>query len=121
MSYATENVQAALFADPVGRCLSHSLGDNEPPPERLGPFTCIADAKFFLRAVGEALRFPSVVVVDVDISHPGHSRARSPCLGGPAMGLGSDVAFAGLGSELWLKQVLLRSGSGLPSKDWQQQ
>lgn len=101
-----ENLQAALFADPVGRCLSSALGDDEPPPERLGPFTCVADAKFFLRALAEALRFHSVVIVDVDSSNPSHPSAPSRRPGGYAVGVGMGAAFAGLGSEILLKQVI---------------
>lgn len=85
--------------------------DEPPPPERLGPFTCVADASFFLRALGEALRFPSMVVVDVDSSHPVHPPAPPPRLG-HAMG----VAFGGRGSEILLEQVLLRAPLGLSSE-----
>lgn len=84
--------------------MSYSLGDDEPPPERLGPFTCVADAKFFLRALGEALRFPSIVVVETDNSH-GHPIAPSLRRGGHAIG----ATFSGLGSEVLLKQVLPHS------------
>lgn len=49
-----------MFADPAGRCLSY--GDDEP--QRLGPFTCVADASFLLRALAATLGFSTLLVVD---------------------------------------------------------
>ena len=96
-----DNSQAARFADPLHRCLANSAGENDdsdvPPAARLGLFTCIADTQFFLRAVGEALRFPSVTVVDVGDppSHFGYEMA----------GAGTGLAFGGRDSETYAPEM----------------
>lgn len=96
--YAHEKSQAARFADPLRWCLANSAGDggdgdgdDDPPTERLGLFTCVADTGFFLRAVGEASRFPLVTVVDLGDSLPRL---------GYEMGADTGLIFAGRDSEI---------------------
>eukprot|EP00903_Cladosiphon_okamuranus_P012585 g11781.t1 len=109
--------QAARFADPSRRCLASSAGDgdedgiDDPPAERLGLFTCVADTRFFLRAVGEALRLPSVTVVDAG-DPPSQFRSEMG-------GVGADLAFAGRDSEIIAVpemglQARVRAGNPMP-------
>lgn len=58
--------QAARFADPLEVCLS---GDDDLSG-RLGPFTCVADAVFFLWALAVALDCPDLLVIDVGSPSP---------------------------------------------------
>eukprot|EP00752_Nemacystus_decipiens_P006474 g5829.t1 len=107
--------QAARFADPLQWCLADSAGDDgddgDHPTERLGLFTCVADTRFFLRAVGEALRFRSVTVVDVG-DPPSHR-------GNDVPGAGTGLVFAARDSEtttpeMGLRQDRVKVGDPLP-------
>lgn len=55
-----------MYADPAGRCLSYS--DDEP--QGLGPFTCVADAYFLLRALAAVLGFSTLLVMDAGSPPP---------------------------------------------------
>lgn len=59
--------QAARYADPATRCLFTRSDDHRDPLEldRLGPFTCVADSGFLLRALSVALNIPTLLVMDV--------------------------------------------------------
>lgn len=48
--FAFEREQAAALSDPVNNCLSHTNGGHKQPVT-LGVFTCVADARFLLRAM----------------------------------------------------------------------
>ena len=43
-------MQAAALSDPSNNCLSHTNGGHKQPVT-LGVFTCVADARFLLRAM----------------------------------------------------------------------
>ncbi len=90
----TRKRQAASLADPVGHCLALEEG---PLAEGLGLFTCIADTRFFLNALGAVLRFPSVLAVDVGGDDP--HRLPDPSNLGHTMGAGGGSAFYGRDSE----------------------
>lgn len=108
--------QAARFADPLWGCLASSAGDGgdtDPPADRLGLFSCVADTRFFLGALGEALRFASVTVLDVGDDPPSQLRYE---LGGAGTGLalagrdsGTDAVLE-MGLQVLLWAVRLAAG-----------
>lgn len=75
--------QAAKFADPQGECLALK-GGSAKPPQNLGPFTCVADGLFFVRAVTLALGYLSLILVDVgNPSSPAGAVVGAAALFGP--------------------------------------
>ena len=56
--------QAAALSDPSNKCRSHTNGGHKQP-DTLGVFTCVADARFLLRALIVSHGYAPMLVVDV--------------------------------------------------------
>lgn len=52
------------MSDPANKCLSHSNGGHKQPVA-LGVFTCVADARFLLRALIVMQGYAPMLVVDM--------------------------------------------------------
>lgn len=71
--YAFLREQAAALSDPAYKCLTHSKGGHKQPTT-FGVFTCVADARFLLRALvltrKRAKGLGSLLVLDIGSPPP---------------------------------------------------